>query len=102
MTFDQAARVLDVRLKGLTQEAVRAAYVAALKKTHPDVADNAAQPARFPFDKLREAKDTLLRIVAETDELPQCPRCAGRGVIMGLSKFGSTCKECQGTGKRAR
>lgn len=87
-----------LRLLGLRDDhdeaALRAAYAEKLKAQHPDTGgdDHARSVAR-----LRKAKDFLAARFKEAS-LPACEPCKGKGVIKGLSKFGTTCKACQGTG----
>lgn len=100
MTFDEAARILGVNRKGLTENAVRLAYGSAIKLAHPDTGGGAGSEATN-LARLREAKDTLLKIVE--GEQPsvlhnECRQCKGKGTVRG--SFASVvCKTCGGNGQ---
>lgn len=70
MTFDQAARILGVKLSNdLTENAVRTAFSNAVKLSHPDVGGGVGNRS---MGDLTKAKDVLLRFVGE-DELTVKP-----------------------------
>lgn len=92
----EALRILGLKDKH-TEEELRSAYVAAQKADHPDQGGSGTQTA-----SLKKAKDFLMQRFATPADLPTCEPCKGRGVIKGLSKFGTTCKACQGTGRNTR
>lgn len=96
MLRTEALRILGLK-DGHTEDELRAAYVSAVKANHSDTGGDGTQVAR-----LKRAKDFLAKRFEPVDALPECPRCKGKGVILGLSKFGTTCKVCQGTGRNTR
>lgn len=94
MLAEEALRALGMKTC-LSEDELRAAYTDAVKRSHPD------QGGDGDVAKLKRAKDFLMkRFTAST--LPVCEPCKGKGVIKGLSKFGTTCKACQGTGRDTR
>lgn len=82
-------------------EAVRSAFAEAVKRTHPDVGTVGDFNAAYALARAKKARDLLIKRFDDT-VLPTCPSCAGKGVIQGLSKFGTTCKTCRGTGVNTR
>lgn len=102
MLRSEALRILGLE-EGHSEQQMRDAYAAAVKRAHPDsgcVADGDAQ--RRVLDKAKKAKDFLAQRFKEPSSIPECEPCKGKGVIKGLSKFGTTCKACQGTGRDTR
>lgn len=67
MTFDEAAKVLGVKLKGLTENEVRGAFARGVKLAHPDVGGGTNSETQN-LDRLKKAKDTLLRLAVEPPE----------------------------------
>lgn len=97
MLRTEALRILGLR-DDHDEATLRAAYAEKLKAEHPDTSgDDRARG----MAQLRKAKDFLAARFKEVS-LPECEPCKGKGVIMGLSKFGTTCKACQGTGRNTR
>lgn len=100
MTFDEAARVLGVRLDGLTDNDVRKAYSSALRVAHPDVGGGSGSEAAN-VSRLRTAKDTLMKLVAVADLLDgTCMECKGTGQVRG-TLLNRVCPYCRGSGKDA-
>lgn len=99
MTFDEAALILGVKRKGLTENAVRLAFASAVKLAHPD-AGGGFKNESTNLARIREAKDTLLKIV-ETGEPSglhnECRQCKGKGTVRS-GFFSVICKTCGGTG----
>lgn len=99
MTFDEACRVLGVRLKGLTENEVRLAFSSAVKLAHPDVGGGYGGTAQN-MQRLRDAKYLLLKLVEEKpySNTSRCEACKGKGTVAGTSRFGAMCKACGGRG----
>lgn len=96
MLRTEALRILGLK-DDHSEQQLREAYAAAVKSNHSDTGGDGSQ-----VTKLRKAKDFLMQRFATPAALPECEPCKGKGVIMGLSKFGTTCKACQGTGRNTR
>lgn len=95
MLRSEALRILGLK-DDHSEQQLRDAYSAAVKSNHSDTGGDGTQVA-----KLKKAKDFLMQRFA-TVQLDDCDNCKGLGVIKGLSKFGTTCKTCQGTGRNLR
>lgn len=91
MTPRAAARLLGL-VNGFGAEDVRAAFVAKVKATHPDM--NPGEDLGADVAALVAAKDLLLG--NQANEIP-CPQCRGSGSIKG--KIGVyECGRCGGEG----
>lgn len=91
MLRTEALRILGLR-DDHDEATLRSAYVDAVKAAHPDLSGD--EKSRR-VATLRRAKDFLYMRFREA--LPPCEACKGKGIVKGLSKFGTTCKACQGT-----
>jgi len=90
----QAARKLLGLLNGYTAETVRAAFVAAVRKAHPDAGEIAGADVGRDVHALVEAKDLLLANLG--GETP-CPQCKGVGYVR--ARVGVIdCGRCGGEG----
>ena len=99
MTFEDAARVLGVKLDGLTENDLSLAFARAVKLSHPDNGGD-LEKAKLSLDRAKKARDKLRSYIGEDNSVDgQCKPCKGKGVIMGLSRFGSQCPTCKGTGR---
>jgi RecJ-like exonuclease len=97
VTFDEAARVLGVTLKGLTEQDVKIAYGRAVRLTHSDVGGVGGD-----MNRAKLAKDTLLKITTADVALDDaCKQCKGTGSVRG-SFVMAVCKTCNGSGKNAK
>lgn len=99
MLQSQAIQLLCLR-SDYTEADLREAYVKAVKLAHPDTSLVLAAGRTRPLAELMAARDLLMKRFEP--ELPDCNTCKGKGVIQGLSKFGTTCKTCQGSGRNTR
>lgn len=95
MTFDEARRALGIQPLAYTEDDVRRAYASALKLNHPDVGGDVGNRG---LDYLREAKDTLLKLVSEPTGVTSCEKCKGTGIVKGVTLFGAKCPACKGSG----
>lgn len=100
MTFEDAARVLGVKLNGLTENEVRLAFARAVKLAHPDTGGKGNDES-VNIDRAKKARDKLIAYVGDGENPVDgsCKPCKGTGTIMGLSRFGSQCPTCKGTGR---
>lgn len=97
MLRTEALRVLGLA-ENHDENDLRRAYASAVRLAHPDTGGDRTA---HDVDRLKKAKDVLAARFAE-DNGEACVPCKGKGTIMGISKFGSTCKACGGTGRAKR
>lgn len=79
MTFSEAARTLRVRLDGLTEETLKAAYAARVKALHPDTSSTPSAQAAGSLERCKAARAKLLRYLGR--QTP-CPHCEGTGYVV--------------------
>lgn len=100
MTFDEAARILGVSLKGLTENEVRRGFTRAVKLAHPDVGGGHRSEAEN-MARITQAKKTLMKIVDANETADDtCDQCKGTGQVRG-TLLNRVCPSCKGSGHRS-
>lgn len=99
MTPKAAAEMLDVRLNGLTEEAVRKAFADAAKRVHPDTSGEATQLGAEFLRHYKQARDLLLREVKLEAGFIECDLCGGTGKQKTRSGGLVKCSRCAGAGR---
>lgn len=102
MTFTEARRFLGLHATAvLGENDIRKAYSAAVRLAHPDIGGGHGNEASN-VGRLKEAKDLLLKIVADREEIfgTKCLQCKGTGQVRGTFAT-AVCRSCKGSGKDA-
>lgn len=100
---EKAAELFGVALDTLDHDRLSAAYRAAIRDNHPDVAKASGRDRVYTVDQIKDAKEVLERFLGNVrpkSRPHQCPVCLGGKTVQLPGSFRVTkCPRCGGKGE---